>query len=115
MKNPNYFVSRTRLSVRNIPPEIDSKTLKRMFIDAVKQRATQAEPKVLHAKLLYDKDRMDENGKPKSKGMGFVEFTEHEHAPTALRALNNNPEAFSRARRPIVEFSIEDAMSPRRT
>jgi len=114
LKNPNYFVSRTRLSVRNIPPEIDSKTLKRMFIDAVKQRATQAEPKVLHAKLLYDKDRMDENGKPKSKGMGFVEFTEHEHALTALRALNNNPEAFSRARRPIVEFSIEDARAVRK-
>ena len=114
LKNPNYFVSRTRLSVRNIPPEIDSKTLKKMFIEAVQQRATQAIPKVLHAKLLYDNDKMDENGKPRSKGMGFIEFTEHEHALTALRALNNNPNAFSRARRPIVEFSIEDARAVRK-
>ena len=114
LKNPNFFISRTRLSVRNIPPEIDSKTLKKMFIEAVQQRATQAVPKVLHAKLLYDNEKMDENGKPRSKGMGFIEFTEHEHALTALRALNNNPNAFSRARRPIVEFSIEDARAVRK-
>ena len=114
LKNPNFFISRTRLSVRNIPPEIDSKTLKKMFIEAVQQRATQAVPQVLHAKLLYDNEKMDENGKPRSKGMGFIEFTEHEHALTALRALNNNPNAFSRARRPIVEFSIEDARAVRK-
>lgn len=115
LKNPNFFVSRTRLSVRNIPPEIDSKTLKKMFFDAVKQRSTHAEPKILHAKLLYDATKSDENGKPRSKGMGFVEFSDHEHALNALRALNNNPNAFSsRARRPIVEFSIEDARAVRK-
>ncbi len=114
LKNPNFFVSRTRLSVRNIPPEIDSKKLKKMFIEAVQKRATHSNPKVLHAKLLYETDRMDENGKPRSKGMGFVEFSEHEHALTALRALNNNPDAFSRARRPIVEFAIEDARAVRK-
>ena len=115
LKNPNFFVSRTRLSVRNIPPEIDPKTLKKMFYDAVKQRSTQAEPKILHAKLLYDNTKSDENGKPRSKGMGFVEFSEHEHALNALRALNNNPLAFSsRARRPIVEFAIEDARAVRK-
>ncbi|OUS43221.1 hypothetical protein BE221DRAFT_194621 [Ostreococcus tauri] len=114
LKNPNFFVSRTRLSVRNIPPEMDSKTLKKMFIEAVQKRATHAAPKVMHAKLLYDSERMDENGKPKNKGIGFVEFSEHEHALTALRALNNNPDAFTRARRPIVEFAIEDARAVRK-
>ena len=114
LKNPNYFISRTRLSVRNIPPEVDSKALKKMFLEAVQQRATQAVPKILHAKLLYDNTKSDENGKPRSKGMGFVEFTEHEHALNALRALNNNPNAFSRARRPIVEFAIEDARAVRK-
>jgi nucleolar protein 4 len=88
--------------------------LKKMAIEAVQQRATQAVPKVLHAKLLYDNEKMDENGKPRSKGMGFIEFSEHEHALTALRALNNNPNTFSRARRPIVEFSIEDARAVRK-
>ncbi len=33
-------------------------------------------------------------GKPKSRGRGFIEFTEHEHALCALRQLNNNPTTF---------------------
>jgi hypothetical protein len=40
--------------------------------------------------------------------MGFVEFAEHSHAIAALRELNNNPTIFSKDRRPIVEFAIED-------
>lgn len=31
---------------------------------------------------------------PKSRGRGFIEFTEHEHALCALRQLNNNPQPF---------------------
>ena len=50
--------------------------------------------KVMHAKLLYDATRPDADGKPRSRGLGFVEFEEHEHALTALRALNNHPDAF---------------------
>jgi nucleolar protein 4 len=48
----------------------------------------------MHAKLLYDATRPDADGKPRSRGLGFVEFEEHEHALTALRALNNHPDAF---------------------
>ena len=55
-----------------------------------------------------DKERKDEEGNLRSKGMGFVEFTEHAHAIAALRELNNNPSVFSKDRRPIVEFAIED-------
>ena len=40
--------------------------------------------------------------------MGFVEFAEHDHAVAALRQLNNNPKPFGPARRPIVEFSVEN-------
>ena len=45
LKNPNFFISKTRLQVRNVPLEMDQKQLKRVFFDAVKQRATQANPK----------------------------------------------------------------------
>jgi nucleolar protein 4 len=55
-----------------------------------------------------DKERKGEDGNLRSKGMGFVEFTEHAHAIAALRELNNNPSVFSKDRRPIVEFAIED-------
>ena len=114
LKNPNFFISKTRLQVRNVPLEMDQKQLKRVFIDAVKQRATQANPRVLHAKLLFDPTRPDENGKPRSRGIGFVEFAEHEHALAALRALNNNPATFTPQRRPIVEFAVEDARAVRK-
>jgi RNA recognition motif-containing protein len=36
--------------------------------------------------------RVNPDGTLKSKGFGFVEFTEHIHALAALRKLNNNPE-----------------------
>ncbi len=39
---------------------------------------------------------MGPDGQPQSKGIGFVEFSEHEHAIVALRQMNNNPQVFSR-------------------
>ena len=114
LKNPNFFISKTRLQVRNVPLDVDQKKLKSIFVEAVKRRATQANPRVLHAKLLYDPTRPDANGKPRSRGIGFVEFDEHEHALAALRSLNNNPDVFTAARRPIVEFAVEDARAVRK-
>lgn len=46
LKSPNFVISRTRLSVRNIPPSWGETQLKGLFVKAVKQRATQAEPNV---------------------------------------------------------------------
>lgn len=43
-----------------------------------------------------------------SQGLGFVEFESHEDAVCALRELNNNPTIFSKDRRPIVEFAVEN-------
>lgn len=54
---------------------------------------------------------IDLNGKGESKGFGFVNFTEHEHALTALRAVNNNPEILNPNNRPIVEFSLENRLA----
>jgi nucleolar protein 4 len=52
-------------------------------------------------------ERLDQEGQPKSRGVGFVEFEEHEHALACLRQLNNNPNVVSPQKRPIVEFAIE--------
>ena len=62
----------------------------------VKERATKSQPVVKQAKILLDEERPGPDGAPRSKGIGFVEFTEHEHALCALRQLNNNPTAFSK-------------------
>jgi nucleolar protein 4 len=44
----------------------------------------------------------------KNKGFAFVAFANDEMALDALRSLNNNPEAFTKDQRPIVEFSLEN-------
>ena len=44
LKNPNYFISKTRLSVRNLPKTITERELKKIFIDAAKSE--QKEEKV---------------------------------------------------------------------
>lgn len=51
--------------------------------------------------------RLDDAGQAKSRGVGFVEFAEHEHALACLRQLNNNPSVVSATRRPVVEFAVE--------
>ena len=61
----------------------------------VKEHASMAHPQVKQAKILRDPERVDPtDGLPRSRGLGFVEFTEHEHAICALRQLNNNPAPF---------------------
>ena len=46
------------------------------------------------AKVLREADRTTADGTQRSRGIGFVEFAEHEHALCALRQLNNNPDVF---------------------
>ena len=62
----------------------------------VKERAEKVRPFVKQVKVLRDADKVDAAGKQASKGVAFVEFSEHEHrALCALqRQLNNNPAPF---------------------
>lgn len=48
----------------------------------------------LQCRVMYD--RKPEKGQVmgQSLGYGFVQFVEHEHALSALRYLNNNPNIF---------------------
>ena len=63
----------------------------------VKEHASKAEPRVKQAKILRDPERIEPaDGLPRSRGLGFVEFTQHDHAICALRQLNNNPAPFSK-------------------
>jgi len=72
---------------------------------------TSDEIRVVSSVILVDKTRLGANGKPKSKGFGFVEFTHHAHALAALREVNNNPEYSKYASahgRLIVDFAVEN-------
>ena len=108
LRSPNFSVSRTRLNVRNVPRTLDEKKLKAMFIAAVKERATKANPKVIQVKVLREDGVDGDKGVGRSKGIAFVEFDDHEHALCALRQLNNNPKPWGKDTRPIVEFAIDD-------
>ena len=110
LKSPNYFVSATRLSVRNLGPRADDKALRKVALDAVRARSSSARPVLKHVKVLFDAEA------GRSRGAGFVEFAEHEHALACLRHLNNNPKVsgFDSNRRPIVEFAIEDVRALRK-
>jgi nucleolar protein 4 len=59
--------------------------------------------------ILRDSSKVGEDGEPKSRGCGFVEFDNHEHALVCLRQMNNNPKLFGGPqKRPIVEFAVEN-------
>ncbi|KAK9804437.1 hypothetical protein WJX73_000419 [Symbiochloris irregularis] len=114
LRSPNFFVSRTRLSLRSLPRIVDEAALQALLQEAVRARAVKAAPRLKQVKILRDPDKPDKDGKPTSKGMGFAEFESHEHALCALRQLNNNPSVFGEARRPIVEFALENSQTLKR-
>ncbi|KAI9006137.1 hypothetical protein BC832DRAFT_531303 [Gaertneriomyces semiglobifer] len=122
--NPNLYISRTRLSVRNLGLRVDDKELKKVSLLAVKKfwdevskgQREPLEPEVIkeeteegkpvpsakrkanvkQAKIVRSKDRIDMITKlPRSKGYGFIEFDSHADALACLRWMNNNPRAFA--------------------
>eukprot|EP01147_Barroeca_monosierra_P010157 gene10157-2319_t len=103
-KNPNMSISKTRLTFHNLPKTVDEKQLRSVIHEAIG-------PAKLHqVKIVRSSDRLDAQGKPRSKGFAFVEFKEHENALKALRKLNNNPNVFGKNMRPIVLFAWENAL-----
>lgn len=110
LKNPMYFVSPLRLSVRNLATTLDDKKLKEIFRDAaiaglreknvdrsevkleLLPKSDAVPVKVKMAKIVRDTEAVKTEGKEaRSRGYGFVEFAEHIHALAALRKVNNNP------------------------
>ncbi|KAJ7543705.1 hypothetical protein O6H91_09G049400 [Diphasiastrum complanatum] len=105
LRSPNFHVSTTRLAIHNLPKTTTEKEVKKLFIEAVMSRASKQKPIIKQVKILREGE--------KSRGAGFVEFSEHQHALVALRVLNNNPDVFGTERRPIVEFAIENTLKLR--
>eukprot|EP01018_Ginkgo_biloba_P026338 Gb_24677 [translate_table: standard] len=110
LRSPNFHVSRTRLAIYNVPKYKTEQELKKLFMNAVLSRACKQNPVIKQVKILKDIKKPSSSAKGRSRGVAFVEFTEHEHALVALRVLNNNPETFGPDHRPIVEFAIENVL-----
>ncbi|XP_013421766.1 RNA-binding protein 28 isoform X2 [Lingula anatina] len=107
LKNPNVFISPVRLCIRNLPVRIDDKELKKMFLKAAQDRKA----KIVESRIMRDFSQVNSQGEAKSKGYGFVTFTDHEHALKALNATNNSPDLFGEKKRLIVEFSLENKLA----
>merc|ERR1719419_1981078 len=119
LKNTNFFISDTRLSVHNLPATWDEKKLKHVFIEAMTSNGVKG-ARVTECRIMRDGKRpIGKTTVPsstpnaaamgKSKGFGFVAFEKHEHALIALRHTNNNPSLITESRRLIVEFSVENS------
>lgn len=106
LKNLHNFVSDTRLCIHNLPATMDDVRLRQVFL---KHLDNHPGAKIVECRVMRNKKGGGQLGT--SKGFGFVAFSKHEHALAALRRLNNNPSAFSRDKRPIVEFSIENMVA----
>lgn len=108
LQSPNFHVSSTRLVIYNLPKSMTEKELKRLCIDAVVSRASKQKPVIRQIKFLQNLKKGKVDTKHYSRGVAFVEFTEHQHALVALRVLNNNPKTFGPTHRPIVEFAVDN-------
>eukprot|EP00727_Mastigamoeba_balamuthi_P013746 m51a1_g8995 putative RNA-binding family protein (861) ;mRNA; f:94501-98105 len=123
LKNPNFFVSPTRLSLHYLPPSLTQGQLRNICreagrIEGDKTPAVVRQCKIVREKVEAEADAGAEEGqqhrrrkdKPegRSKGYAFVEFAEHRNALAALEKLNNNGELFE-GRKPMVEFAVENA------
>ncbi|KAE8008564.1 hypothetical protein FH972_005063 [Carpinus fangiana] len=111
LQSPNFHISRTRLIIYNLPKSMTEKGLKKLCIDAVTLRATKQKPVIKQIKFMKDTKKGKVVAKNNSRGVAFVEFTEHQHALVALRVLNNNPETFGPEYRPIVEFAVDNVQT----
>ncbi|KAI7864400.1 hypothetical protein BDF14DRAFT_1744861 [Spinellus fusiger] len=127
--NPSLFISKTRLSVRNLPLNVGDVELKKIGVQSIqkfkeqvktkarmdlskeeKEEGWQYMPRVKQAKIIRSTDRVDvASQQGRSKGYGFLEYTTHSHALAALRYLNNNPDIFQ-GKRLTVEFSLENSL-----
>uniref|UniRef100_A0A1J3GHU7 RNA-binding protein 28 n=1 Tax=Noccaea caerulescens TaxID=107243 RepID=A0A1J3GHU7_NOCCA len=112
LQSPNFHVSKTRIIIYNVPKSMKENQLRVILVKAVISRATKQKPTIRQIKFLKDKKKGTVDTKNNhSRGVAFVEFTEHEHALVALRVLNNNPETFGSQHRPVIEFALENVQT----
>jgi nucleolar protein 4 len=96
-------VSRTRVSVHNMPLTLTEGELRKMVTEACVYKG-----RLLQVKVVRSKDRIGTDAKLRSKGFGFLEFAEHEDALAVIAGMNNSPKFFDAKKRPILQFAWVD-------
>lgn len=104
LENLHFFVSKNRLCFHNLPQNYKDEDLRKLCLRVLRG---EKDVQILFCKIMRNKDKTT-NQFSTSKGFGFVSFSTHRHALRVLRALNNSPTTFTKERRPIVEFTVEN-------
>ncbi|CAF1256220.1 unnamed protein product [Rotaria sordida] len=104
LKNLLHFISPTRLSIHNLPKNIDDDKLRKIIIDILKKDNIPMKDIILRECRVM---KTTKDAK-KSLGFGFINVSRHEIALRIIELLNNNKYIFGPNRRPIVQFSIEN-------
>jgi len=105
----NFFFVPTRLCVMNVPDDIGTGRLRKIFAVAVNRYCRTHKKEEIVKEAAKNTVRITEVRQvPTQKGLFFIEFTRHDHALCALRQTNNNPDYF-KDRRMIVEFAISSS------
>eukprot|EP01065_Artemidia_motanka_P034456 TRINITY_DN4190_c0_g1_i1.p1 TRINITY_DN4190_c0_g1~~TRINITY_DN4190_c0_g1_i1.p1 ORF type:complete len:497 (+),score=207.72 TRINITY_DN4190_c0_g1_i1:92-1492(+) len=121
LRDANYFVSPTRLCIRDLPQELEDSQLRKLVLDGVRDY-TRKHPDVdwkeggdskKHNPFIKQL-RLMKDAAGNSRGFAFVELRKHEIALAVLRRLNNNPSLFGSRKRLDVEFAVESALALRR-
>lgn len=102
LANPNFHVSRTRLCVRNLPKALTEDQLRAIF----KKASDDIPGKTAFHQVKVVRDKERDNT---SRGYGFVEFSDHIHAKSALAVLNGKHNKIAKGNRLFVEFAVEDS------
>ncbi|XP_075772847.1 RNA-binding protein 28 isoform X2 [Pelodiscus sinensis] len=106
LRDQQVFVSRTRLCLHNLPKALGDQQLRQLMQQAA---GGGPGPRIKECRVMRNRAAPAGKGRGQSLGYAFVEFERHEDALAALRHTNNNPQLFGPQKRPIVEFSLEDA------
>ena len=64
LKNTNFFISATRLSVHNLAPSCDEKRLKKIFLDAVVKNGVKG-AKITECRIMRDGGRLSSSAAAK--------------------------------------------------
>jgi len=104
LKDPSFFISPTRLTIHNLPVNIDDTKLRNIIIQTLKDNHIPMKDIVLNECRVMRKNKEAK----KSLGYGFINLSRHEIALRVIELLNNNKHVFGPNRRPIVQFSIEN-------
>lgn len=118
MKNPNLFISKTRILFKNIAKFYDQRMLGRKVKEILGKGfykfGVDEETSMINKKKIFRQVKImteeDKNGATQSKGTAFVEFTDPFHAEIFLKSVDDIKVARSlgEKRMPIVEFAFED-------